>query len=385
MHSIALKMLLGDRAKYFGMIVGLTFASLLITQQSAIFIGIMARTFSFLTDVSLPQLWVVDPRVQHIEDIKPLQDTEVFRVRGVPGVQWAVGMYKGLLRARLTNGTFQSCVVIGLDDETLIGGPARMLAGTLADLRRSDGIIVDAAAARGKLARILPDGHTEPLRVGDTLELNDRRAVVVGLCEVTATFQANPVLYTTYSRALTFAPPERKLLSFVAATAIPGVPTRQVCAQIEQITGLKAYTREEFKRLTLLYILKNTGIPINFLTAVILGFIVGITVAGQTFYNFTLDNLRYFGTLKAMGASDRMLLRMILLQALVVGGVGYGLGVGAAAAWGSILSAHTQLAFRLPWQLLALSAGAILLICLTSAALSIRKVIRLEPAMVFRS
>jgi len=385
MHSIALKMLLGDRAKYFGMIVGLTFASLLITQQSAIFIGIMARTFSFLTDVSLPQLWVVDPRVQHIEDIKPLQDTEVFRVRGVPGVQWAVGMYKGLLRARLTNGTFQSCVVIGLDDETLIGGPARMLAGTLADLRRSDGIIVDAVAARGKLARILPDGHTEPLRVGDTLELNDRRAVVVGLCEVTATFQANPVLYTTYSRALTFAPPERKLLSFVAATAIPGVPTRQVCAQIEQITGLKAYTREQFKRLTLLYILKNTGIPINFLTAVILGFIVGITVAGQTFYNFTLDNLRYFGTLKAMGASDRMLLRMILLQALVVGGVGYGLGVGSAAAWGSILSAHTQLAFRLPWQLLALSAGAILLICLTSAALSIRKVIRLEPAMVFRS
>ena len=385
MHSIALKMLLGDRAKYFGMIVGLTFASLLITQQSAIFIGIMARTFSFLTDVSLPQLWVVDPRVQHIEDIKPLQDTEVFRVRGVPGVQWAVGMYKGLLRARLTNGTFQSCVVIGLDDETLIGGPARMLAGTLADLRRSDGIIVDAVAARGKLARILPDGRTEPLRVGDTLELNDRRAVVVGLCEVTATFQANPVLYTTYSRALTFAPPERKLLSFVAATAIPGVPTRQVCAQIEQITGLKAYTREEFKRLTLLYILKNTGIPINFLTAVILGFIVGITVAGQTFYNFTLDNLRYFGTLKAMGASDRMLLRMILLQALVVGGVGYGLGVGAAAAWGSILSAHTQLAFRLPWQLLALSAGAILLICLTSAALSIRKVIRLEPAMVFRT
>ncbi len=385
MHSIALKMLLGDRAKYFGMIVGLTFASLLITQQSAIFIGIMARTFSFLTDVSLPQLWVVDPRVQHIEDIKPLQDTEVFRVRGVPGVQWAVGMYKGLLRARLTNGTFQSCVVIGLDDETLIGGPARMLAGTLADLRRSDGIIVDAVAARGKLARILPDGHTEPLRVGDTLELNDRRAVVVGLCEVTATFQANPVLYTTYSRALTFAPPERKLLSFVAATAIPGVPPQQVCAQIEQITGLKAYTREEFKRLTLLYILKNTGIPINFLTAVILGFIVGITVAGQTFYNFTLDNLRYFGTLKAMGASDRMLLRMILLQALVVGGIGYGLGVGSAAAWGSILSAHTQLAFRLPWQLLALSAGAILLICLTSAALSIRKVIRLEPAMVFRS
>lgn len=334
MNFIALKMLLGDRAKYIGIVIGLTFASLLITQQSAIFVGIMTRTFSFLTDTGSPDIWVVDPQVQYIEDIKPQKVTNVLRVRGIEGVQWATGLFKGSLRARLANGTFQTCTVIGLDDETLIGGPPKMLAGKLSDLRRSDAVIVDVVGAAGKLAKALPDGRRIPLTVGDTLELNDHRAVVVGICAITQTFQSTPVLYTTYSRATTWAPQERKLLSFVIAKAKPGENLDTLCERISRITGLKAYTPAEFKKLTFLYFLKYTGMPINFLTSVLLGFVVGVTIAGQTFYNFTLDNLRYFGTLKAMGVSNGMLLRMILLQALLVGAIGYGLGVGAASAWG---------------------------------------------------
>ncbi|WP_395740730.1 ABC transporter permease [Prosthecobacter sp.] len=385
MYFYALKMLMGDRAKYLGIIIGLTFASLLITQQSAIFAGVMSRTFSFLTDVSLPDIWVVDPQVQYIDDIKPMQDTKVLRVRGVSGVEWAVPLYKGALRARLDNGTFQTCIAIGLDDETLIGGPPRMVSGSLADLRRSDGVIVDQAGAEGKLAKRAPDGRRVALKVGDTLELNDHRVYVAGICQVTQTFQANPVIYTTYSRATTFAPQERKLLSFVAAKAKPGEDPENVCARIREMTGLMAYTPAKFKELTFYYYLKYTGMPINFLTAVALGFIVGITISGQTFYNFTLDNLRYFGTLKAMGTTNRTLLRMILLQALVVGVIGYGIGVGLASAWGGLLSGRTQIAFYLPWQLLLISAVAILCICLSAAALSIRKVMKLEPAVVFRS
>jgi putative ABC transport system permease protein len=385
MGFIAIKMLLGDRAKYIGIVIGLTFASLLITQQSAIFIGIMTRTFSFLTDVGQPDIWVVDPQAKYIEDIKPLQDTQVLRVRGTEGVQWAVGLYKGSLRARMDDGTFQTCVVIGLDDATLIGGPPKMLAGQLADLRQADSIIVDQIGARGKLARKQPDGRRIPLKLGDTLELNDHRCVVVGICRITQTFQSNPVIYTTYSRATTIAPQERKLLSFVIAKAKPGEDLKVLSSRIHKSTGLNAYTPADFKKLTFWYFLKYTGMPINFLTAVALGFIVGITISGQTFYNFTLDNLRYFGTLKAMGTTNRKLLGMILLQALMVGAIGYGLGVGAASAWGGLLSGLTQIAFRLPWQLLVISAAAVLLICLGAAVLSIRKVIKLEPAMVFRS
>jgi len=260
-----------------------------------------------------------------------------------------------------------------------------MLTGKLADLRRNGAIIVDAAGAAGKLAHVLPDGRRIALRVGDELELNDNHAVVVGICNVTQTFQANPVIYMTYSSATLFSPAQRQLLSFVAAKARPGQDLHALLRRIERSTGLKAYTCDEFKMLTFLYYLRYTGMPINFLTAVALGFIVGVAISGQTFYNFTLDNLRYFGTLKAMGTSNRALLHMILLQALVVGAVGYGLGVGAASAWGLLLSSRTQLAFRLPWQLLVASALAVLVICLSSAALSIRKVMKLEPAVVFRS
>ena len=166
MNFIAIKMLLGDRAKYVGIIIGLTFASFLVTWPSAIFTGVMSRTFSFVTDVGLPDIWVVDPQVQYIEDVKPLRDTEVLRVRGTEGVEWAVGLYKGMLRARMNDGTFQSCVVVGLDDATLIGGPPKMLAGQLADLRQADSVIVDEAGARGKLAKRLPDGRRIPLEVG---------------------------------------------------------------------------------------------------------------------------------------------------------------------------------------------------------------------------
>ena len=164
-----------------------------------------------------------------------------------------------------------------------------------------------------------------------------------------------------------------------------GQDLHALCQRIERATKLRAYTRDEFKMVTFLYYLKYTGMPINFLTAVALGFLVGVAISGQTFYNFTLDNLRYFGTLKAMGANNGMLLRMILLQALVVGAIGYGLGVGAASGWGIVLGGNTQLAFRLPWQLLVVSLVAVLVICLSSAALSIRKVMKLEPAVVFRS
>src|SRR3954468_4963625 len=98
MNFIAIKMLVGDRAKYLGIIMGLTFASLLITQQSAIFVGLMSRTFGAISDMGLPDIWVMDDKVQFIDDVKPLQDTQLYRVRGVAGVEWAVPLYKGLLK-----------------------------------------------------------------------------------------------------------------------------------------------------------------------------------------------------------------------------------------------------------------------------------------------
>jgi putative ABC transport system permease protein len=377
-------MLMGDRAKYLGIVLGVTFASLLITQQLGIFCGLMTRTYGMLTDLSQPDVWVMDKEVQFIDDVKPLKDTECERVQGVPGVEWAVKLYKGTIRARLDNGSFQTCQVFGLDDASLIGGPPIMLEGSLADLRRSESVIVDDVGAADKLARLGSDGKTKiPLKIGDVMELNDHRAVVVGICRVTRTWQSQPVVFTTYTRATTYAPNERKLLSFVMVKLKPGQNAAAVCKQITQRTGMAAMTRNEFANATLWYFMAHTGIPINFGISVFLGFFVGTAVAGQTFFQFTHDNIKQFAALKAMGSGNALLLRMILLQAAVVGLIGYGLGVGITAVFGWRMEG-TEMAFLLPWQLLLFTATAVLLICLLSALFSIRTVIRLEPAVVFK-
>jgi putative ABC transport system permease protein len=386
MIYIAIRMLMGDKAKYIGILMGLTFASLLITQQAAIFVGLMSRTFGFITDLGQPDIWVMDKKVQFIDDVKPLQSTMLYRVRGIEGIEWAVPLYKGLLKARLPTGNFQTCNVIGIDDSTLVGGPPKMIEGTLADLRQADSVIVDIVGATTKLANPDPKDPTKliPLKVGDTLELNDYRAIVVGICETTRTFQSQPVIYTTYNRATRFAPQERRLLSFILVQAKPGIDIPDLCKRIDEHTGLAAYPKQAFKELTVNYFMKYTGIPINFGIGVVLGFVVGTAISGLLFYNFTQDNLRYFGALKAMGTSNGTLLRMILFQALTVGFIGYGLGVGVASLQGFLLG-KTELSFLLPWQLLVISFCAVMLICAGSAIISMIKVIRLEPAVVFRS
>lgn len=385
MFFIAAKMLMGDKAKYFGILMGVTLASLVITQQGSIFVGLMARTFGSITDVTDASIWIMDRKVQFIDDIKPMQDTELSRVRGVQGVEWAVPLYKGLLKARLDNGQFQSCNVIGLDDATLIGGPAIMVDGRVEDLRRADGVIVDNVGASTRLARpsAIPGGPLEPLKVGDLLELNDNRAVVVGICKTTRTFQSQPVIYTTFSRAKKFAPRERKQLSFILASPTPGQDPKELCARIASNTDLAAYTSAEFKWITVLYFLKNTGIPINFGIAVSLGFLIGTVITGFMFYNFTLDNLRFLGTLKAMGCGDGKLLVMIMFQAGIVAIIGYGLGTGLATLFGASMK-ETNLAFRLTWQLMLVSGAAVTVITMLAAMLSVRKVIKLEPAIVFK-
>jgi len=385
MLLLALKMLLRDKAKYFGIIMGVTLASMVITQQGSIFIGLMTRTFAAITDCGGPDIWVMDPKVQFIDDAKPMQVTALNRVRGVEGVAFAAPFYKGLLRVRLDNGEFQNCNILGLDDATLTGGPPGMVEGRLEDLRRADAVIVDSVGASTRLAKkpTEPDGKPIPLRIGDTMELNDRRGVVVGISKNTRSFQSQPTIYTTFSRAVQYAPRERKQLSYILVNAAQGQDLDELCNRISKSTGLAAYTQSQFQWRTVMYFVKNTGIPINFGIAVALGFIIGAVITGFMFYSFTVDNLRYLGTLKAMGANDSILLWMILLQACFVALVGYGIGVGLAA-WFGVSAGDTALAFRMTWQLAVVSGCAVMIICMIAAMLSIRKVMKLEPAIVFK-
>ncbi len=374
---IAWKMLVGNRVKYLGIVFGVVFAALLIAQQASIFCGLMSLTINQIRDVEGPGIWVMDKGVQYVDDIKPLADTELFRVKGVPGVEWAVRFYKGIARARLEEGTYEQMILLGLDDATLVGAPRQLFMGSIADLRKPDAVIIDDAGYR----RIWPD---EPFRIGRTFEMNDRRAVVVGLAKAGRTFTSFPIVYTRYSQAVLFAPPERRVLSFVLADAATGVTPEEVCRRIEERTGLQAVTRTQFLWKTIIYYMRKTGIPINFGITVLLGFFVGTAIAGQTFYLFTVENIRQYGALKAMGASNWTILTMVLAQGLQVGLVGYGLGVGLAAVFGWWVRGASRLAFFMPWEVLAITGAAVFVIVLVASLVSIRKVLVVEPAIVFR-
>ncbi len=439
MGWIAIKMLTGDRAKFAGIVFGVAFAAALIMQQGSIFWGLMLRTSAQIYDLRGADLWVMDPSVTFIDDVKPMLERQLGIVRGVDGIQWAVPLYKGMARAKLSFNdkvtgkrvdVIEQVILIGLDDYSFVGEPASMFTGDIEDLRRPHSVVVDrvglrklfprqglnmiespdglraalsqvsgrnraAVAMKAKAspaidepstaAPVLPEGAEEGSPVLFELEMNERRAEVVGICNATRTFQSNAILYTTFSRAKEFVPRERKLLSYVLVKLQPGQNVEEVAARIKSQTGLAALTTDQFVEKTINYYLRFTGIPINFMTTVILGFFVGTAIAGQMFYSFTLENIRQFGALKAMGVGNFRIIGMVLLQAGLVGFLGYGLGVGGATLFGMAnRGANSELAFYTHWYLLVLDATAIAVICVLASLLSILKVVLLEPAIVFR-
>src|SRR5579863_2926970 len=371
MNWVALQMLTGDRAKYLGLIFTIAFSSFLIAQQISIFAGIMNRTRSQILDVPDADVWVMDPATQYFDEVYSLKDSDVDRVRGVPGVRWAVRMFKGQPRAKAPDGRFRVGILLGLDDATLAGAPEKrkMLLGSIESLRDPEAVIVDQAGYHF----FFPG---QPLALGKTFEMNDHRAKVVGIVDASAPFTTFPVFYSRYSEALNFVGSERKLLSFVLVKARAGENVAELTRRIQSATGLRAMTGDQFGWMTIMYYIKNTGIPVNFGLTVAIALIVGTVVAGQTFYIFTIENLKQFGALKAIGTTNYRIVGMILLQALVVGLMGYAIGMGLTAGFFSVTEKReaTRGIFLL-WQVLVATGAVDLFIVLIASLLSILKVL----------
>jgi putative ABC transport system permease protein len=378
MNWIALRMLTGDRSKYLGLIFGVTFATLLMTQQVSIFMGILTRTGNQILDVRDADIWVMDNRVRFVDEAPPLQDIDIMRVRGVAGVAWAVRTYRGIVRARLEDGSTRNVRLSGLDDETLVGAPQEMVAGSVDDLKGPDAVILDTAGYEYMWGK-------EPFKLGRTFELNDRRAVLVGVCKVAPPFFSDPIIYARYTQVASYVPRERNLMNYILVKADDGVDQAELCRRIEERTGRMALTQRQFFWKTIGYFLGSTGIPINFGITIALGFIVGAAVTGQTLYLFVIENLKQFGALKAMGIPNRGILWMIMLQAVLVGGIGFGLGVGLTALFFITTGNITHMAgLHLTWAALVGTGAAVIVIVIATSIISARRVLMLEPAIVFR-
>src|SRR5262245_54378218 len=378
MNFVALKMLTGDRAKYLGLIFTIAFCTFLLENQTSIFAGILKRTGSQIADVTDAEIWVMDAKTEYFEQTKSLKDTDLMRVRGVEGVGWAVKLFKGSPVARTPEGKFAVSFCLGLDDATLTGAPRKMLLGSWERLREPDAVVIDKAG----YALLFPG---EPLRLDRTVELNDHMATIVGISDASAPFVSWPVIHTRYSQAVNFVGRERTQLSYVLVKPQSGVDPLELCRRIEAQTGLRARTSEQFQWDCIGYYLKHTGIPVNFGITIMIALIVGVAVAGQTFYLFTIENLKQFGALKAIGVTNWRLVGMILLQAFTVGLIGFSLGTGMAAEFFDFFG--RQIATRgiiLMWQNVVLTGTCIALVMVLASILSLRRVLVLEPAMVFR-
>ena len=391
MVFIALKMLLGDRTKYAGLLFGITFTSFLVTFAASYFGGMMTRSFALIAENPRADVWVMDSAVVAVDRPINLPAAVLGRVRSVEGVRSAVPLALAQADARFPNGRFQSFQIIGVDDATLSGVPLMNAGVTAVVLRAPDAVIVDGGGTSGKLntpsavadqwprGRARLDVPTRPLTTGDELLINDTRVRVAGQSKALPRFPPRPLLFTTYSTAERILRPERKRLTFVLVTAAPGVDARALAARIETATDLRARASADFKEDTVRWMLANSEDVGDAVTMLTIAMLVGFGVTGVMMFMFTSDNLKYYAVLSAMGASTRLLLTMIFAQTALCALIGTGLGLGLCAVAGRLFLMY-DFPYRMMWFAPAVGGAAVVLVSVGAAAFSLRPLLKLEPA-----
>lgn len=380
MLLLAIKMLIGNRAACIGSIFGVFLATLLISQQSAIFLGLVARSYRMVTDIPGPNIWVVDPSTESDEKVRGMPESYLNIVRSMPNIDWASPISVVYSPLVTPSGNFDIAHLYIIDDSTLIGAPSEIIQGNVFDLRREGAVIVDVHSANNGLSKTLPNGKKTSLAVGDSFEINNRRAVVVGICKITQGFYPQPIIFTTYNNARNFASFTKNSIGFIAVKSKKGANVDDILANINSYSTLNGLTTEKLKWRMEKSFLK-TGILINFGLTVGLGIIIGFSIAGQIFYIMTLHNLTYYALIKALGGNQNLITKMIIVQTIIVSIIGFLLGTGVTLIWGEMIEG-TTLAFLFPLQLLLFTGFIVTIIGLFMASLSLHKVFHTDPKVL---
>lgn len=393
MYRIALKMLSGDRVKYTALILGVAFTAFLVTFAASYFCGFMSRGFAQISETAA-DIWVMDPAVESVEQTTNLPKSALAKVRSVPGVAAAAPLIMGSAEVRFPNGRFQPFQVIGVDDATLTGMP--VIPGVdIRSLRKAGAVIADEGGTENKLltsphVRDTWNGDevsrlkapTRRLEAGDTLEVNDHRTSVVGVSSSHPRYPARPLLYMTIGNASQILLPERRQTTFVLVEAAHGIDPAHLATDIQRRTGLKARTMDDFEYETVRWYLNNSEDVGDVMSMLTLAIAVGFGVTGVMLYMFTSEHLRQYAVLGALGGTPRVLTIMVFLQSGTCGVLGTGIGVGACGLAG-ILIRGSNYPFRMLWFTPLAGGMMVVLIGIVAAALSVRPVLKLEPAVVF--
>ncbi len=371
---IAFRLLVNDRAKFAALLVGITFAVFLMIEMTSLFAGILSRASATVINIGA-SIWVMDPAVQTVANTIPLPDYVLDEVRSIPGVKYAVPLYSGSALLKLHDGTYQAANVIGLDDSSLFGRP-ELIAGKIEDIFAENAFIAIVDSEFYKL---------KGAKIGSDFELNDHRGVLVGTARVASSgLFGVPTLYTTYYRALQYIPTTRFTISYVLVEPKTLADVANIKRAVKK-AGYLALTKDDFITQISDFYKYQTGIGTNMLIMTVISFIVGLSISGQTFYTFILENIEKFGALKAIGAKGRELVYMILFQATFVSLTGYGFGVGLCALviWLARLRLPDYAAI-ITFGNLGLAFVMVVIIASISSYIGVRKVLTIEPFDIFR-
>lgn len=374
LYKIAYKLLVNDAAKFSALLIGVTFAVFLMVQMMSMFAGILERSSATVENIGA-SIWVMDPAVNNAVSTIPVPDYLLDAIRSIHGVRYAVPMYSGGGLAKLMDGTYQSVSIIGLDDSSLFGNPP-MEKGNIKDIFAENGFIVVHDTEYKKLKN--PD-------VGTEFQINDHRAIIVGIAKVSsAGLFGTPTLYTTYSRAISYLPSTRYTMSYILVEPKNELAISNIKFEISKL-GYLALTKNEFEQRIADFYKYQTGVGTNIMIMTLISFVIGLSITGQTFYTFILENLEKFGALKAIGAKSHELVSMILFQALFSALTGYGLGLGLCV----MVIALARIRFPgyaavITYTNLLFAFAMVLVIAGISSYFGVRRVLSIEPFEIFR-
>ena len=374
MLRLALKIIFGNRMKFYSLVAGLTFAVLLIVLLTSIYCGVLQSFFNTAYASGVP-IWVMDATTPNFDRPTALPEHVLNAVRSVRGVQWAEPFYMANATVRLEDGSRQAILLIGVSTTSYAGLPQRFLVGGLEALHGEGGVAID----KNQLD-LLHDA-----KVGTYFELNDRRLEIRAVLDIKPNLFSLPVCFVSEREFLSCFPTARQMLSYVLVAPVEGIKDETLCRLImARHPTLKALPQKEFGTMTSRWYEENTNAPFMFMVVVVIGMVFSVIITAQQFYTFVLENINCIAVLKSMGYNNLNIGLMLLAQIFAVGFAAYGISLGAIALLGIFFGNVPRMFYYTPVSLLFLSGLLVLAVCLVSSQIGIFKMRSIEPAAVFR-
>lgn len=373
MASLAIKNLLYDKVRLVVTLTGVVFAVVLFSVQIGLFFGFKRATADVI-DHSGADIWITGKDVSYLENGVRINEKKRYEALETEGVEIADKYMVDFAQWKVASGSEEGIMLVGFNPDTGLGGPWDLTAGSIKDLKQADTVIIDE----------LYKDKLKVTELGQTVEILGKRARVVGFTRGIRTFTTSPAVFTSFKNAQTYRGLSENQMLYLLIKAKQGVDVETLKRNFSsRLKDVEVYTNAEFSTRTQNYWMFGTGAGVTVLIAAVLGLIVGVVVVAQTIYSATMDHLREFGTLKAMGASNGYIYRVIIKQAVISAFVGYMVGI-CIALTAVYISQQGQTAIILPTPVVIALFGLTLLMCICASLISINKVTHLDPAMVFK-